>query len=103
MCLLVYWIKSGILCADKIQGSTQNPAPKDSDPIPRYFHPLCVRLMCNLCYSNGHINSGMSLTVLLCLSPVFLLNQAKKEKLQQAGNRNFERVFLLTPQQPVSQ
>lgn len=31
----------------------------------------------------------------------FLPTQAKKEKLQQAGNGNFERIFLLAPQQPV--
>lgn len=35
------------------------------------------------------------------LSLVLLPTQAEKEKLQQAGDRNFERVLLLTPQQPL--
>lgn len=81
MCLLVYWIKSGLLHADKIQGHTQNPAPKESQILFLIIFTLYVRL-CNLCYSNGQTNAGLPLIVLLCLSAVFLLNQAKKEKLQ---------------------
>lgn len=45
----------------------------------------------------------VSLIGLLGVSLILLPTQAEKEKLQQAGNRNFERIFLLAPQQPVSE
>lgn len=39
----------------------------------------------------------------LGLSLILFTIQAEKEKLQQAGDGNLERVFLLAPQQPISQ
>lgn len=67
------------------------------------FSPFMCEIDCAICAIQMDELMLVSLIGLLGVSLVLLPTQAEKEKLQQAGNRNFERIFLLAPQQPVSE
>jgi len=66
------------------------------------FPPFMCEIDCAICAIQMDELMPVSLIGLLGPSLVLLPTQAEKEKLQQAGHRNFERILLLAPQQPIS-
>lgn len=71
--------------------------------VPHYFHRLCVEIDRSSRATQSDELMLVPLMGALCLSLVLLPTQAEKEKLQQAGDGNLERILLLAPQQPVSE
>lgn len=67
--------------------------------IPHYFRHLCARLIVRS--KIGRVHAGLTNMHFSLSISCLLSTQAEKEKLQQAGDRNFERILLLAPQQPV--
>lgn len=104
MCLSVYWLESSLLCVDETLGAGHDilllRALRAHSSL---FSPFMCEIDCAICAIQMDELMLVPLIGFLGLSLVLLPTQAEKEKLQQAGDGNFERIFLLAPQQPVSE
>lgn len=74
-----------------------------SDPHSSLFSPFMCEIDCAICSIQMDELMLVLLMSFLGLSLILFTIQAEKEKLQQAGDGNLKRVFLLAPQQPISQ
>ena len=104
VCVSVYWLESGLLCVDATLGAGHDILLlRALSAHSSLFSPFMCEIDCAICAIQMDELMLVPLIGSLGLSLVLLPTQAEKEKLQQAGDRNFERIFLLAPQQPVSQ
>lgn len=100
MCLSVYWSESVLLCVDETLGAGHAILlPRAHSSL---FSPFMCEIDCAICAIQMDELMPVPLMGVLGLSLVLLPTQAEKEKLQQAGDGNFERILLLAPQQPIS-
>ena len=91
VCLSVYWLESGLLCVDEALGAGHDILVlRALTAHSSLFSPFMCEIDCAICAIQMDELMLVPLIGLLCLSLVLLLTQAEKEKLQQAGDGNFE-------------
>lgn len=105
--LVIGWSLVGLPCVDETLGAGHDTQLlRALTAHSSLFSPFMCEIDCAICaIQMDELMLVLANRARSALSFIFSLfsTQAEKEKLQQAGDGNFERIFLLAPQQPVSE
>ena len=104
VCVSVYWSDSVLLCVDETLGAGHDILLlRALGAHSSLFSPFMCEIDCAICPIQMDELMLVSLMSSLGLSCVLFTTQAEKKKLQQAGDGNLKRIFLLAPQQSLPQ